>query len=99
MAMHRSRLPTSFFRHRPAPPIPLSTMWAPAPANARAHPRPIPLVEPVHNGRLALQDTQFTLLLCLSHAFIFDRPDSSRGLRGDVGLAVGGSRARPCPAR
>jgi hypothetical protein len=51
-----------------------------------------------HNGRLALQNTQFTLLLLL-HAFMFSRPNSSRGLRRDVGLAVGGSRARPCQAR
>jgi hypothetical protein len=27
------------------------------------------------------------------------RPDSSRGLRGDVGLAVGDNHARPWPAR
>src|ERR1700675_626585 len=35
----------------------------------------------------------------LLHAFMFSRPNSSRGLRRDVGLAVGGSRAQPSPAR
>src|SRR5450631_1394581 len=64
MAMHRSRLPTSFFRHRPAPPIPLSTMWAPAPANARAHLRPIPLVEPVTTAVLPFRILNSLTFFC-----------------------------------
>src|SRR6476619_5062476 len=78
-------------------PIPLSTMSAPAPANARAHPRPIPLVEPVTTAVFPFRI--LTSISCWLHAFILSRPDSSFGPARDVGLAVGGSHARPCPTR